>query len=217
MKKVFSLALIALLAMSLVLFTGCEDGAGASGDQGGKKPAEKNTVSISYEYGKGTFSVSVPKNEDGTPKYTFTEERPEGEAEGSFYLETDKAIFGFEIDGLVYQTATKYKEKYGEVKGTFQGYLDWIDDPDSGIRLSGMEKTKIGNRDAIKYYSLEGGGGDYTYYGFNYRVGADDVYPGSAVDILVVYKLDEFPTESQPLDAETLEILNSLTITPTAE
>ena len=203
MKKIISLVLIIVLLVSgLVLLTGCDN-------KSGKKA---NTIDISYTNGKGVFTVTVPKNEDGSPRYEFTTEKPEkAKISSTFYLVTDSACFGFGSSGLVYNTAVKYKEKYGETKATFDGYLAWIDDADSGIKLNGLEKIEINGRKAIKYTMREGGSGDYKYFGYNYKIASDDIYPGSGVDIHLTINKDgeEAPVA---IDQDTQDILDSLKI-----
>ena len=214
MKKVISILLVvALMLTCLFVLTGCDKG----GAEGGKEADKPKTATISEELGKGIISVEVPQNEDGTAKYEFTKEKPEGfKRSGTFYLVTDKAIFAFATSGLVYNTNTQYKEKYGETKATFDGYLAYMDDTSLSSRpqLAGCERfDDLNGRKAIRYYARSGGSGEYTYYGYNYRVGVDDIYPGSGLDLIVYYKLDEFPSEVQEFDEETLAIIDSLKIT----
>ena len=208
MKRFFRITLVLLLVLSVVLISGC-----------GKK--ESNTVEISYTLGKGVWTVSVPKNEDGTPKYTFTTTKPEGmSVYKSFYLETDNAKLGFASSGLTYNTSVKYKEKYGETKASFDGYLEFIEDKDLFNKnyLPGLQQFEINGRKALSYYNRVGGSGSYKYYGFFYLIGADDVYPGSRAEMVVNYKdTENLPTESKELDEETKTIINSLKITPVAE
>ena len=210
MKKIISLALIsALLITGLVVLTGCETG---SGNGGAKK---NNGVEISKALGNGTVTISVPKKEDGTAKYEFTTTKPSVvKGSGTFYLETDTAAFSFGTHSLVYNTAVKFKEKNGEQPATFDGYLEWMKDPDSTIKLSGMEQFEINGRKALRYYSRTGGSGDYVYHGYNYMVGVDDLYKGSDLEIGVYYKGAE-TKEAKEFDQETLDIINSLKVTAT--
>ena len=207
MKKVISLVLvIIMLVTGLVVLTGCEKG----------NTKKANTVEISRTFGKGTFTLLVPKNEDGTPKYEFTDVKPEGlSVSATFYLVTDTAMFGFSTSGLAYNTSKDYKAKYGETKATFDGYLDFIDDTSISSRpkLAGMEKFDLNGRKAIRYYNRAGSSGDYEYYGYFYLVGVDDIYPGSRAQMTVNYKTEERPKESKEFDQETLDIINSLKIT----
>lgn len=204
MKKILSIMVIAvLLAGGLFALTGCGNG---------ENKKENNTVEISNTLNKGKITLSVPKKDDGTSKYEFTTEKPENSKvdRGTFYLVTDNAVFSFKSSGLVYNTSIYYKQKYGDQKATFEGYFDWVDDKDSKISLSGMEKLEINGRKAIRYYDREGSSGNYKYYGYFYRVGADDVFPGSAFEMTVTYKTEE--SESKEFDDETLSIINSLKI-----
>ena len=205
MKKNFKLLLTVLLfAGCLFLITGCG------------KEKKDNTVKISYEHGKGVFTVSVPKKEDGTPKYEFTKEKPsELSTSSTFYLVTDTAVFGFSTNGLSYNTAIKYKEKYGDTKASFDGYLEFIDDEElynKKIYLPGLEQFELNGRKALRYYNRVGGSGSYKYYGYFYLVGVDDIYPGSRASMTVNYKTEDRPSEVQEFDEETLAIINSLTI-----
>ncbi len=203
-KKILSLILIMVLLIGgLFALTGCENG------ENGKT---NNTIEISRTLNKGKITLSVPKKDDGTPKYEFTEEKPENSKvnRGTFYLVTDNAVFSFKSSGLVYNTSVYYKQKYGDQKATFDGYLDWVDDKDSKINLSGMEKLEINGRKAIRYYDREGSSGNYKYYGYFYSVGADDVFPGSDFEMTVTYKSEE--SEAKEFDEETLSIINSLKI-----
>lgn len=204
MKKLFKLLTVILCAGFVFLATGCEN----------KKV--DNTVKISYENGKGVFTVSVPKNEDGTPKYEFTTEKPkEISSSASFYLVTDTAVFGFSTSGLSYNTSKDYKAKYGDKKASFEGFLEFIEDKDlynKTIYLPGLEQFELNGRKALRYYNRVGGSGSYKYYGYFYMIGVDDIYTGSRVGMTVNYKVDEKPTEAQEFDEETLAIINSLTI-----
>ena len=205
MKKILSTILvITLLASGLFILTGCENDGGKS----------KNTTEISYVMGKGKITISVPKKEDGTPKYQFTTTQPEGSKQkGTFYLATDTAFFSFSSSGLVYNTSKYFKETYGEKEATFDGYLEFMQDPKSTIKLSGMEQFELNGRKALRYYNRVGGSGNYKYYGYFYFIGVDDIYPGSRAGMTVNYKTDEKPTESKEFDDETLEIIKSLKIT----
>ena len=214
MKRVLSIILtIVLLTTGLFILTGCENG--GNNGSGAKK---KETTEITYVHGKGKITVSVPKNEDGTPKYQFTDskEQPEqAKMRSTFYLITDNAALGFATSGLVYNTAIKYKEKYGEEKAktaTFDGYLEWMDDADSGIKLNGLEKIEINGRKAIKYNMLEGSSNNYKYFGYIYRIATDDVYPGSGLDLDVTLNKEGTTDGAPTMDEETQDIINSIKI-----
>ena len=198
--------------LTLVLVAGIFTLVGCGKDS--KKTAKKdNTTQISYAHGKGTIKVSVPKDKDGKAKYEFTTEKPEGVTiSKTFYLVTDKAIIGFASSGLSYNTSVKYKEKYGETKATFDGYLEFIEDKElfNKSYLPGLEQFKINGRKALRYYNRVGGSGSYKYYGYFYFMAADDIYPGSKLDIVVNYKDEEKPTEAKELDKETLDIIKSI-------
>ena len=201
MKKFLSLAFI--MVLGIFITTGC-----------GKK--EDNTTEISYTLGKGTITLSVPKDKEGKPKYEFTTKKPEGlNAIKTFYLETDNSILAFATSGLSYNTSKQYKEKYGDKKASFDGYLEFIEDKDlfNKSYLPGLEQFEINGRKALRYYRREGGSGNYKYYGYFYMVGADDIYPGSKFEMVVNYKDEEKPTESKEFDEETLNIIKSLKIT----
>lgn len=203
MKKILNvMAIIAVLTASLFALTGC-----------GEKKGKADTTDITYALNKAKYTVSVPKKEDGSPKYEFTTEKPENaKVTGAFYLVTDKAVITFTSSRMVYQTGVAYKAKYGEKEGTFDGYLEWIDDKDSSIKLGGMEKLEINGRKAIKYQNREGSSGSYKYYGFQYRVAADDVTPGNCVDIAVRYGKTEGESKPTPIDEETQAIIDSFKI-----
>ena len=209
MKKIISFILVAiLLATGLFVLTGCNDNKGEN-----KAPA--NSVEISYVNGKGKFTLYVPKKEDGTPKYEFTTQKPaEISKSATFYLVTDTAVFGFSTSGLAYNTGKEYKEKYGETKATFDGYLAFLDDTSlqSRAKLSGEERFDLNGRKALRYYNRTGGSGDYEYYGYFYMIGVDDIYPGSEANMTVNYKTTERPKEAKEFDQETLDIIKSLKI-----
>lgn len=208
MKKILSLIVaIALLFGLVFIATGCDN----------KKKEEKkdDTVEISYKHGKGVFKLSVPKDEEGNAKYEFTTEKPkEISTSSTFYLVTDESVFGFSTSGMTYNTSTKYKDKYGETKATFDGYLEFIEDTDlfNKSYLPGLEQFKINGRKALRYYNRVGGSGDYKYYGYFYFIGVDDIYPGSRAGMTVNYKTDEKPKEAKEFDKETLSIIKSLKI-----
>lgn len=203
MKKLLSVvAIIALLTASLFAFAGC-----------GETKKKADTTDITYALNKAKYTVSVPKNEDGSAKYEFTTEKPENaKISGSFYLVTDNAVITFTSSRMVYQTGVAYKAKYGEKDATFDGYLEWVDDKDSGIRLGGLEKLEINGRKAIKYQNREGSSNAYKYYGFQYKVACDDVTPGSCLDIAVRYGETEGESEPKAIDEETQAIIDSLKI-----
>ena len=203
MKKIISLLLMIALIAGCIFLTGCEK--------------KDNTIEISYTHGKGVFKLNVPKDSEGNPKYEFTKEKPkEISNTATFYLVTDTAVFGFSTSGLSYNTSKDYKAKYEETKATFNGYLDFIEDKDLFNKnyLPGLEQFEINGRKALRYYNRVGGSGSYKYYGYFYFIGADDIYPGSKIDIVVNYKdTTNLPTESKEFDEETLNIINSIEIT----
>lgn len=207
MKKTISLLLtVTLLAGCLFMVTGC--------DKASKKE-EKKTVDISYNHGKGVFTLSVPMDEEGNAKYEFTTEKPkEISTSASFYLVTDKTVFGFSTAGMTYNTSKDYKAKYGDTKATFDGYLEFIEDKDlfNKSYLPGLEQFEINGRKALRYYNRAGSPGSYNYYGYFYFIGVDDIYPGSRAGMTVNYKVDEKPTEIEEFDQETLDIIKSLKI-----
>ena len=208
MKKK-SLLLLMILFVGVFTITGC----GKSDSKKDKK--SDDTVEISYELGKGKVTVSVPKDKDGNPKYEFTKEKPEGlTVTKTFYLVTDKAMIGFATSGLSYNTSAKYKDKYGDKKATFDGYLEFIEDKDLFDKsyLPGLEQFKINGRKALRYYNRSGSSNNYTYYGYFYAVGVDDIYTGSRFDMVVNYKDEEKQKEAKEFDSETLDIINSLKI-----
>ena len=201
MKKVLSLVLVMVILISgLFILTGCNN-------------ETSNTRNVSAVLDKGKFTVSVPKNEEGEAKYKFTEEKPAGAStKGIFYLETDNVVISFSISGLVYNTSTRYQDKYGKVDATFDGYLTWMAEKESGISLPGMEQLEINGRKAIRYYNRTGESGQYTYDGYFYFIGVDDIYPGSYLNMNVSYKGSEKNSEAKEFDSETLSIINSLKI-----
>jgi len=208
MKKVLSLLLVlVLVGAGLFVLTGCDK-------DGGKKA--DNTVQISKVLGKGTVTLSVPKNDDGTAKYEFTTTKPEGlSVSGTFYLVTDTAMFAFSTSGLAYNTSKDYKAKYGETEATFDGYLAFMDDTtiSSRPKLAGIERFELNGRKALRYYNRTGSSNDYKYYGYFYMVAVDEIYPGSKFNMTVNYKTEEKPTEVKEFDEETLAIISSLKIT----
>ena len=211
MKKYKNLLCLLLIAV-VVLFAGCDK----TKDNKEKEKKEDNTVEISYTHGKGIVTLKVPKNEDGTPKYEFTTEKPKGlSVSKTFYLVTDNSMLGFATSGMSYNTSTKYKEKYGDVKATFDGYLEFIEDKDlfNKSYLPGLEQFKLNGRKALRYYNRAGSPGSYDYYGYFYFIGVDDLYPGSKFDMVVNYKEEEKPKESKEFDKETLDIIKSIKIT----
>ena len=221
MKKILSLALvIVLLASGLFVLTGCGNGNENDAIDGEMESNENQPkvegVEISRELRDGIVTLTVPKNEDGTPKYEFTTEEPEGiSKEGSFYLVTDTATFSFGTSSFVYNTGVEYKDKYGEKEGSFAGYLEFIEDTSLSSRPKleneGLEKLDLNGRNAIRYYSRSGSSNNYTYYGYFYKVDVDDIYSGSGFDMTVNYK-GETPSEAKEFDQDTLDIINSLII-----
>ena len=212
MKKILSLLLTITMLTGIVFITsGCEKK---------EKKANDNTVEISQILGKGTFKVSVPKDSEGKPKYVFTTEKPaELSNPATFYLVTDKSVFGFSTGGLSYNTSKNYKDKYGDTKATFDGYLEFIEDEDlfNKSYLPGLEQFKINGRKALRYYNRSGSSNNYKYYGYFYAIGVDDIYPGSRAQMTVNYKTDDKPTESKEFDKEILSIIKSLKIESNAE
>ena len=212
MKKFKKVLLTFVLVAGVFVLAGCDK-------KDSKKEEKKNdTIAISYENGKGTIKVEVPKNKDGKAKYEFTTEKPEGiSVTKTFYLVTDKSIIGFATTSLSYNTSTKYKEKYGDKKATFDGYLEFIEDKDlfNKSYLPGLEQFEINGRKALRYENKVGGSGDYKYYGYFYFIGVDDIYTGSKLDLVVNYKDEEKPKSAKEFDKETLDIIKSITVEAT--
>lgn len=211
MKKVSKILLVLVLMITGLFLTGCD-----KNKNNGGKEKKVDTTKITYDLGKGKVTLEVPKDKDGNPKYEFTKDKPEGlSVTKTFYLVTDKSMIGFATSGLSYNTSAKYKEKYGDKKASFDGYLEFIEDKDLFDKsyLPGLEQFKINGRKALRYYNRVGGSGDYKYYGYFYMVGADDIYPGSKFEMVVNYKDEEKPKEAKEFDKETLDIIKSLKIT----
>ena len=211
MKKVSKILLVLVLMVTGLFLTGCD-----KNKNNGGKEKKVDTTKITYDLGKGKVTLEVPKDKDGNPKYEFTKDKPEGlSVTKTFYLVTDKSMIGFATSGLSYNTSAKYKEKYGDTKASFAGYLEFIEDKDLFDKsyLPGLEQFKINGRKALRYYNRVGGSGDYKYYGYFYMVGADDIYPGSKFEMVVNYKDEEKPKEAKEFDKETLDIIKSLKIT----
>ena len=204
MKKLFKITLV-LVIVSVLFVTGCTN------------EKKNDGVEISYIHGKGMITVTVPKDKDGNPKYQFTTEKPKGiSVSKTFYLVTDNSMIGFATTGLSYNTSVKYKEKYGDKKASFDGYLEFIEDKDlfNKSYLPGLEQFKINDRNALRYYNRSGSSNNYKYYGYFYFIGVDDIYTGSKLDIVVNYKdTDNLPTESKEFDDETLAIIKSIKVT----
>ena len=227
MKKLLSVGLTAMLLCSLLFVTaGCgsesttTDGDTASNETSNEATNESSNelsfdgVETAYTYLNGVYTMSVPKNDAGEAKYEFTEEMPEGARdEGAFYLDTDNATFVFSTEGLSYNTSSVYKEKYGEKDATFDGYVEWVKDADSGINMTGLEELDINGRGAIRYCISAGSDGDYKYFGYRYLVSLDDVSAGSNLEMSVYYKSDDTFTAPEEFDQETLDIISSLAIT----
>ncbi|MBE6160624.1 MAG: hypothetical protein E7158_00180 [Firmicutes bacterium] len=209
MRKTLKIGLASLLvAACLFTVTGCD-----KKDEKVEKKDSNNTVEISNINGKGTITLSVPKNDEGKAKYEFTTEKPEGISKsGTFYLVTDKAMIAFLTSGLSYNTSKDYKAKYGDKKATFDGYLEFIEDKDLFDKsyLPGLEQFKINDRKALRYYNRSGSSNAYKYFGYFYMVAADDIYTGSKLELVVNYKDEEKPKEAKELDKETLDIIKSL-------
>lgn len=210
MKKLLSLAAIMILIIgSMFALTGC-------GSKEEKKDEVKNanTTEVSYVSGKLKYTVSVPKKDDGSAKYEFTTEKPEVKnAKGSFFIETENAVIGFSTSGLVYTTSTYYKDKYGaDQKATFDGFMNWVNDPASKITAKDYTQVEVNGRKAYRLDLREGSSGNYKYKGYNYMVAADDVLPGSYIQINVNFKGDEELTSQKELDSETQDIINSLVV-----
>ena len=203
MKKYKYVLLPLVLLAFIVLSTGCTK------EKKEEKGKTATITSSSLSYFK--LNLNVPLNDEGEAKYEFTSNKPTGfTRSGTVYLETDNAIFAFGTSSWVYQTATKYKEKNGTKDPSYADYMEWMKDPDSTIKLSGMETMSINGRDALRYYAREGGSGDYNYYGYNYQVSLEDITPKSRLEMIVYYKDEELPKEAKEFDEETLKIINSL-------
>ena len=214
MKKTLSIVLVVIMLLSGVFaLSGCGNNSSNDNKNSGKEK-KIDGVEISFTHGKGTFTLTVPKKEDGTAKYEFTKEKPEGVSKsGTFYLVTDTALFTFSTSGMTYNTSKDYKEKHGDQKATFDGYLEFINSEDfNKSYLPGCEEFEINGRKSIRYYNRVGGSGDYKYYGYFYFLGVDDIYPGSRAEMVVNYKGEEKPKEVKEFDQETLDIINSLEI-----
>ena len=199
MKNIFKIVSIIIVTL---LITGC---------------TKNKTTEISYDLGKATISIKIPNDNEGNPKYAFTVDKPSNIVlSDTVYLETKTASFGFEINEYTYNQSAKYKEKYKDKDASFEGYLEYIDNP--GLfninYLPGFRKTKVNGVDAITYYNRTGYTDNYTYNGYYYILSLDNISKESKLDIVVNYKSDEPLNEPKELDEETLSILNSLKITP---
>ena len=217
MKKL----IIAILALSLLFtFAACGGGDNGGGDNGGGAAAKEVTeISHSIVWDKGTITMKVEKNEDDTPKYDFSEDAPENiiDSDYSFFLDTDIAEFGFTAERWVYNTATDYKAKYGEVPASFDGYLDWLENDAPSYTADDAEVLNVGDRGAVRFPCINGSPSDYEFYGYRYMIAADDIAEGNYVEVLVVYPDGASEKNDTPeLDAEVLEMIESIVLTPAA-
>ena len=87
-----------------------------------------------------------------------------------------------------------------------------MNDPSSTIPKNGTEVLEVNGRKAVKRESKEGSSGNYKYYGYYYMIEADDVMPGSYVELGVFYKGDEEHKSADPIDEETQAIINSYSL-----
>ncbi|MBQ9624702.1 MAG: hypothetical protein IJR47_01210, partial [Clostridia bacterium] len=126
MKKL----LAGILAVTMLFaLTACTNTGNGNGENGGGKASKDMTEVTSKLIGNGKITMSVPKNDDGTPKFDFTATAPEGLQQfiankTSSYLVTDKATFAFSASKMVYNTSKSFKEKYGEQPASFEKYLE---------------------------------------------------------------------------------------------
>ena len=165
-------------------------------------------------YFKTIIKFNVPANEDGTAKYIFTTNKPDNaNITGSVYLVTDNNTIILSTENWTYHTSLKYKEKNGTKEPSYKDYIEWMNDEDSTIKLTGLENIKINNREAIRYYNREGSSNNYKYYGYNYIISLDDINKKQRLNMTVNYNDEELPTEIKELNKETLSIINSLNIT----
>ena len=202
--KIKRLFIILLVFIGVMFLTGCETK---------EKEKKEETTKILYTLSNTTIELSVPINEDGEEKYSFTKEKPEyATNSGAIYLVTDKSIFTFSEEGWTYQTSQKYKEKNGTKEGSYDEYRKWIEDKDSTIKLSGMEDIEINGRKAIRYYNQSGSSSNYKYHGYFYILSLDDIYNKSRLNMTVNYNKEEAPSKIEEFDKETLNIINSLKV-----
>ena len=213
MKKTISVLLvIALILAGLFVLTGCDNGNGS----------KRKTTEISYS-APSIYSIKlnvpVEKNDSGeeVPKYKFVEEMPEAvknilSSEGT-YIVGDKIVVQIETSSYVYQTSTAYKEKYGDVTPSFEGFKEFIFAEGSTSTLKKGELTKLGDREAIKAETRYGAGsGDL--YGYSYTVNIEDIYPRGYMTIRVVTADgNSESTAAVFADAEVQAIIDSIIIT----
>lgn len=199
MKKILSLAAIMVIIIgSMFSLTGC-----------GSKEKKDNITQVSYVEGKLKYTVSVPKKDDDSAKYEFTTAK-----KGSFFIETENTVISFSTSELVYATSTYYKAKYGaDQKATFDGFINWVNDPESKIMYKDYTQLEVNGRKAFRLDLKEGSSGNYKYHGYSYMVAADDVLPGSYIQINVYFKGEEELTSQKELDSETQAIIDSLVVT----
>ena len=175
--------------------------------------ASKNMVDTSYELGKAKLTIKTPKNEDGSPKFNFTTEKPEdASVSGDVYLRTDKAVFVFENESYVYQTATKYKEKYGVQEPSFEDFIKWSEDKDSGVAMKNKELTEINGRKVQKDKFAEGSSSNLNYYGYTYRFSLDDISKKNYIYMTVMLADEKYESSPVTFDDETTAMINSITI-----
>ena len=88
-----------------------------------------------------------------------------------------------------------------------------MNDPSSTIPKENTDVIEINGKKAVRRQSKQGSSGNYKYFGYYYMIEADDVTPGSYVELGVFYKGEEEHKEATPIDEETQAIIGSYTYT----
>ena len=217
MKRIIlTVGLIVVLIASLFVLTGCgvKDGEG-----GGEKDSAK-TQEIVYNASLYTIKMDSPvtKNDAGeeVPVYSFTDERPEAVQDllggENVYFTGGKVTGSLSTTSFTYHTGTAYKEEFGEVTPSFQGFYDFIKSDIYTGTIKNYEEVKIGDRTALKW-EFRVGSGNGDLYGYRYIVDIGNLYERGYLNLdVVVADGSSENAEAVFADSEVTNLLSSIRI-----
>lgn len=193
-KKFLSIVLVAILLLGgLFVLTGC-----------GNEETLTTEVSLEPWYCKATFTVPAAKkdNNELEPIYKEEEETNSGADCG---IANDKVAIELDYSSWTYASYANYKEKYGDKKGSYANYLEYLKDPEfdsqKTLKSNNVKEVKIGEYNAI----------EQKYMG-NMRYTLDVEGSKGKIELVIVPLNEGDKVDDLLTDAEISAIINSVKI-----
>lgn len=122
---------------------------------GGNKEEKALSTKVTLEpwYCKATFTVPATKNEEDKLEPIYkVEETTKGDSDCG--IANDKVAIELDYSSWSYTSYSNYKEKYGDKKGSYANYLEYLKDAEfdsqKTLKSKDVKEVKVGKYNAIQ-------------------------------------------------------------------